>query len=108
MSSPRKLIKTSQSEPGIEEEEDDDDDDDDDEGVSELVEAIGNLVTSLFVEKLQWKLQYKENGNLERELSELYEILLSVRRMPYGKERKALVIWIDRGVGNAGMGNMDW
>jgi len=46
------------------------------------VEAIGNLVTSFFVEKLQRKLQYKENGNLERELSELYEILISVRRMP--------------------------
>ena len=85
MSSPRKLRKTSQSEPGIEEE----DDDNDEEGVSELVEAIGNLVTSLFVEKLQRKLQNKENGNLERELSGLYEILLSVRRNPYGKERKA-------------------
>ena len=41
------------------------------------------------MEKLQRKLQNKENGNLERELSELYEILLSVSRMPYGKERKA-------------------
>ena len=41
------------------------------------------------MEKLQRKLQYKENGNLERELSELYEILLSVSRMPYGKERKS-------------------
>ena len=53
------------------------------------MEAIGNLVTSLYVEKLQRKLQNKDNGNLERELSELYEILLSVSRMPYGKERKA-------------------
>ena len=53
------------------------------------MEAIGNLVTSFFVEKLQRKLQSKENGNLERELSELYETLLSVTRMPYGKERKA-------------------
>ena len=41
------------------------------------------------MEKLQRKLQNKENGNLERELSELYEILFSVSRMPYGKERKA-------------------
>ena len=41
------------------------------------------------MEKLQRKLQNKENGNLERALSELYEILLSVSRMPYGKERKA-------------------
>ena len=41
------------------------------------------------MEKLQRKLQNKENGNLERALSELYEILLSVSRMPYGKECKA-------------------
>ena len=41
------------------------------------------------MEKLQRKLQNKENGNLERELSELYEILFSVSRVPYGKERKA-------------------
>ena len=41
------------------------------------------------MEKLQRKLQCKENGNLERELSELYEILFSVSRIPYGKERKA-------------------
>ena len=62
------------------------------------------------MEKLQRKLQYKENGNLERELSELYEILLSVRRMLYGKERKASSSKMNRyrGVGNAGMGNMDW
>ena len=53
------------------------------------MEAIGNLVTSFFVEKLQRKLQCKENGNLERELSELYKVLLSIRRMPYGKERRA-------------------
>ena len=41
------------------------------------------------MEKLQRKLQYKENGKVERELSELYEVLLSVRRMPYDKERRA-------------------
>ena len=41
------------------------------------------------MEKLKRKLQNKENGNLERELPKLYEILLSVSRMPYGKERKA-------------------
>ena len=51
VSSPRKLRKTTQSEPGIEEDEDDDDK----EGVSELVEAIGNLVTSFFCGKVTKK-----------------------------------------------------
>ena len=54
------------------------------------------LVTNFFVEKLQRKLQNKENGNLERELSGLFEILLSVRRMPYGKERKGKINRINR------------